>query len=240
MHNKYVNPLGTPKAPPSFVLGAFYLVISMANRVSFLVDGFNLYHSVCDAIIDHKLSGGKWLNLWKLCQNFISVCGRDVQMQSVYYFSALATHVSNRQAPVRHMAFISALETTGVQVVLGQFKKKLIRCKAGCGRSGWGYEEKETDINIAVALLELFMRNTCDTAVIVSGDTDLLTAIRAAKRLFPKKKIGVGFPYKRAHKEMKQIADYSFKIDGRYYQKFVFPDVVTLPNGKTITKPTGW
>lgn len=188
---------------------------------------------------DLHLSGGKWLDLQRLCQNFISACGDDSRVQSVHYFSALAIHI-DKQAPLRHQALINAMESTGVQVVLGQFKKKLIRCKAGCGQSGWGYEEKETDINIAVTLLELFMKDICDTAVIVSGDTDLLTVMRAAKRLFSDKKIVVGFPYRRAHKEMKQIADYSFKIDGRYYQKFVFPDVVTLPNGKTITKPAGW
>jgi uncharacterized LabA/DUF88 family protein len=211
----------------------------MANRVSFLVDGFNLYHSVRDAIADHKLTGGKWLNLWELCHNFLSVCGRDVHMQSVHYFSALATHI-DQQAPLRHQALIKAMESTGVQIVLGQFKKKLIKCKAGCGRSGWGYEEKETDINIALTLLELLMKDSCDTAVIVSGDTDLLTAMRAAKRIFPAKKLCVGFPYKRAHKEMKQVADYSFKIDARYYEKFVFPDFIRLPTGKTISKPTGW
>jgi len=119
----------------------------MTNRVSFLVDGFNLYHSVRDAITDHHLSRGKWLNLSRLCQNFLSACGPAAQMQSVHYFSALATHI-DQQAPLRHQALISAMESTGVQVVLGQFKKKLIRCKAGCGKSGWGYEEKETDINI--------------------------------------------------------------------------------------------
>jgi uncharacterized LabA/DUF88 family protein len=234
------QPLGYAQGPPELRARGFFIgLLIMGNRVSFLVDGFNLYHSVRDAIADHRLSGGKWLDLRRLCRNFLSACGPGAQMQSVHYFSALAVHI-DQQAPLRHLALINAMESTGVQVSLGQFKKKLIKCKAGCGRSGWGYEEKETDINIAVTLLELLMKDCCDIAVIISGDTDLLTAMRAAKRLFPEKKLGVGFPYKRAHKEMKQLADHSFKIDARYYEKFVFSDVIELPNGKTISKPVGW
>ena len=212
----------------------------MTNRVSFLIDGFNLYHSICDAIRDRKKPTGKWLNIYSLCKNYLYLFGKEAVMQDVYYFSALATHTSNQKAPIRQQAFIEAIESTGVKVILGKFKKKLVICKAGCGKSGWGYEEKETDVNIAIALFEQLMTNSSDTAVIISGDTDLATAVRAAKRLFPQKRIAVGFPYRRANKELRQIADYSFKIDDRYYEKFVFPDVIELPNGKKISKPNGW
>ena len=84
------------------------------------------------------------------------------------------------------------------------------------------------------------MKDSCDTAVIVSGDTDLATAINAAKRLFPGKRVGVVFPYGRANKELKQIADLSFKIDAGQYLQHLFPDSVTLADGSTATKPTGW
>ncbi len=212
----------------------------MTNRVSFLIDGFNLYHSICDAIRDRKKPVGKWLNVHALCKNYLYLFGKNAAIQDMYYFSALATHTGNLEAPIRQQALIEAIESTGVKVILGKFKKKWTMCKAGCGKAGWGYEEKETDVNIAITLLEQLMTDSSDTMVIISGDTDLASVVRAAKRLFPQKRVAVGFPYKRANKELRQIAHYSFKIDASYYEKFVFPDVVQLPNSTTISKPTGW
>lgn len=212
----------------------------MTNRVSFLIDGFNLYHSICSAMADHKLARGKWLDIWRLCESFLNVFGKDAIINKVYYFSALAKHISDAGAPLRHQVFIEALESTGVQTIMGKFKKKRIKCRATCQQEGWGYEEKETDVNIAIKLMELMMTDACDTAVIVSGDTDLATALRAAKRLFPSKKLGVGFPYKRGHGELEQLADCTFKIKAEHYSRFVFPDKITLSNGTTIQKPANW
>lgn len=212
----------------------------MTTRVTFLIDGFNLYHSICEAIQAHALPGGKWLNIRALCASYLHLFGRDAVLQEVYYFSALATHHRDPDAPVRHQTLIAALRSTGVQPIMGTFKRKRIKCRASCKLEGWGYEEKETDVNIAVKLIELLMLNSCDVPVIVSGDTDLATAIRAAKRLFPAAKIGVGFPYKRFHHELKQLADFSFKMSPRQYSTFVFPDQVVLPSGKTILKPPAW
>ncbi|TAH38286.1 MAG: NYN domain-containing protein [Planctomycetota bacterium] len=44
-------------------------------------------------------------------------------------------------------------------------------------------EEKETDVAIAVAILEGMLDPAVDTIVLVSGDTDLVPALRAGKRL---------------------------------------------------------
>ncbi|MBR2082614.1 MAG: NYN domain-containing protein [Elusimicrobiaceae bacterium] len=51
-----------------------------------------------------------------------------------------------------------------------------------------GHEEKLTDVNIAIYLLEIALKNTVDEAVIVSADSDLIPAILAIKRNFPGKK----------------------------------------------------
>jgi hypothetical protein len=84
------------------------------------------------------------------------------------------------------------------------------------------------------------MLKNCDIPVIVSGDTDLAAAIKSAKRLFPETEIGIMFPYKRYHAELKQITDFNFKIRSENYEKFVFPDQIVLHDGKTLTKPSGW
>ena len=51
------------------------------------------------------------------------------------------------------------------------------------------HEEKETDVAIAVTLIELFLRDECDAAVLVTGESDIAPALRLAQRQFPGKAI---------------------------------------------------
>ena len=90
------------------------------NRTVFLVDGFNLYHSVKDAQFDLGGSGTKWLDLHHLCQSYLQIIGSDAQLTSVYYFSALAEHLEATKADVteRHRLYLDCLRETGVIVEL--------------------------------------------------------------------------------------------------------------------------
>ena len=45
------------------------------------------------------------------------------------------------------------------------------------------YEEKETDVNIAIAMLTDAVRDVYDIALLVSADSDLRPAVGAVKRL---------------------------------------------------------
>jgi len=62
----------------------------------FLVDGFNLYHSLIDAQKDSGLKSAKWLNLKQLCSSYLhnagQAVGRRAEIENVYYFSASPTH----------------------------------------------------------------------------------------------------------------------------------------------------
>lgn len=107
-------------------------------------------------------------------------------------------------------------------------------------RNGTRWEEKETDVALAVKLIEVFVRDECDVAVLVTGDTDLTPGIRTAKSLFPSKEVFCAFPFNRGRKELKQIADGAFKISKESYQKFQLPNTVVLPRGRTVSKPHGW
>jgi len=54
-----------------------------------------------------------------------------------------------------------------------------------------GFEEKRTDVSIAVEMMRDAIQDQCDTIVAVSGDADLVPAITAIKAEFPRKKIVV-------------------------------------------------
>lgn len=119
-------------------------------RAALYVDGFNLYHAI-DDLKDDRL---KWLSLHDLGQTII--LRRTETLVQVVYFSAYA-HFRTAKDPsivARHRQYVAALQATGVEVVLGNFKRKPRQCLR-CNAKWDSHEEKETDVNIAVPVARL-------------------------------------------------------------------------------------
>jgi hypothetical protein len=74
----------------------------------------------------------------------------------------------------------------------------------------------------------------------VTGDTDLIPAIKLANKLFPPCQVGVAPPVLRHNKEIVQSANYSFKINQKDLQRSQFPLEIVLPNGRKLSKPASW
>ncbi|MFH0796288.1 MAG: NYN domain-containing protein [Candidatus Omnitrophota bacterium] len=108
--------------------------------------------------------------------------------------------------------YILCLKSTGIKTVVGRFKRKDIYCPR-CDSMILKHEEKETDVAIAVKLLEVCFTNAADHVVILSGDTDLSPAIRICRERFPTKKAIFAFPYARKNKELAELAPGSFSIN---------------------------
>jgi len=223
------------------------------NRVTFLIDGFNLYHSTADL---QRIRGlrVKWLDIYSLCSSFLFLIGRDAAIAEIYYFSAFAKHLNDPSIVKRHRDYLECLKSTGIIPEMGRFKPKEVTCplysqhaKSGTvnvtcpiGGKFTKYEEKETDIAIAARLFEIVYKNKCDTAILVTGDTDLAPAVKTCRGLFPMKAIRFAFPYRRHNHELKALLPDSFKIHEGSYIKHLFPDPVPLPNGTKIYKPASW
>lgn len=211
----------------------------MSRRISFFIDGFNIYHSLKPY---DKASGRYlmhynkylWLNFMALAKRFTV---KSDQLTEIFYFTALAYW---RQASAaRHEVFISALENEGVRVIKGNFKEKDRFCKF-CGASYKYHEEKETDVNIALHLLNEAYQNTYEKAIIVTTDTDLVPAIKMAKRHFPQKRFGVLFPIDRWSSELGSACDFWLKIRKKDLKKCQFPEKVHLPSGIVLKRPATW
>jgi uncharacterized LabA/DUF88 family protein len=211
------------------------------NRVVFLVDGFNVYHSAKEAAVDLGGTSTLWLDLHSLLSSYSSVFGRDAVLSDIYYFSALAKHIDSKRPGTtkKHQDYIDCLKSTGVKVRLGRFKYKTIWC-GGCKKNNVHYEEKETDVALSLTIMELFHRDSCDTVALVTGDTDLAPAVRMAADVFPEKGICFAFPYKRKNKELNAITDKSFLIRKERYAAHQFSDPYTGVPGRTIYKPARW
>jgi uncharacterized LabA/DUF88 family protein len=213
------------------------------NRTSFLIDGFNLYHSVKTASQDLGLngSGTRWLDLRSLCDSFLHAIGNNAQTAEIYYFSALAKHLEAKKpdVTVRHQIYIRCLEDSGIAVELHRFKKNPTVCHK-CNQVFNRREEKETDVAIAARLFEILCLDKCDTVVLITGDTDIVPAVKTAQKIFPKKEIVFLMPYKRHNKELANLVSRHFDISSNNYIKHQFPDPFITKKKKLIHKPSSW
>lgn len=69
-----------------------------------------------------------------------------------------------------------------------------------------------TDVNIAVELFCDASNNQFDTALLVSGDSDLAAPLKAIRRRLPDKRVAVAFPPDRFSKELRSVAHAYFTI----------------------------
>ena len=193
--------------------------MSKKQRVACFIDGFNLYH----AINSFRQPYLKWLNLSKLMGQFIDP--QEQEITAIYYFSAYAHWLVD--AELRHKEYIKALKMVMVKPILGQFKEKQRNCRE-CNVSWIGHEEKETDVNIAIWMLNEAYKDTFDTAFLISRDSDLVPAVKMIKSNFPNKKIKIIAPSNNKHsKDLAKAADYTSTISYNNIETSLLPDIIS-------------
>jgi uncharacterized LabA/DUF88 family protein len=101
-------------------------------------------------------------------------------------------------------------------------------------------EEKQTDVNIALRLYQLAAQDFYDKAIIISGDTDLLSAVKFVRGDFPGKQIGVVIPIGRGSEDFKSQADFHYKMKEMHLQRSRFPDIIILKDKSTLVCPSNW
>ncbi len=144
----------------------------------------------------------------------------------MFYFSAYAEHVAESTQRCKK-AYIRALELTGVVPILGHFKKKNRKCPS-CDHKWVGHEEKETNVNIALFLLDLAYQDAFDRALVISNDSDLAPAIKMVRRHFPEKRITTVAPPRYFHShELIQVSSDKTKIRIEHLERCLLPQLVT-------------
>ncbi len=188
------------------------------KRVSCFVDGFNLYHAIDDLSKPYL----KWLNLWKLTEVFVDPAIHE--LTAVYYFSAYATWRPN--AMKRHQQYVSALEVMRVTPVMGHFKEKERKC-LNCRKKWIAHEEKETDVNAAIWLLNEARKDSFELAFIMSGDSDLAPAVRMLSKEFPHKEVKViAMPGRMHSKELAKAGKKLAKIKEVHLERSLLPEEI--------------
>ena len=201
------------------------------QRLVVLVDGFNLYHAL-DNLHRPQL---KWLDLWCLGQHLSHP--KSEELTAVYYFSAFANWLPDKAA--RHRVYVNALKARGVTIVLGKFKVKDRTCPS-CWHHWQGHEEKETDVNIAIAMLRLAQKDQFDRCILLSRDSDLAPAIRATRADYPLKTVTVAsLPYRGHSGELVQAANDKRTLNVGNLTACLLPKIVLDATGAiSATRPT--
>ena len=133
------------------------------------------------------------------------------------------------------------MRTTGVTPHLGVFKPKDIRYRSRtCEVLLRRHEEKETDVAIAAAIVETAAQGDCSALTLVSGDTDLLPALKTARRLRPELRLYCLFPPYRSNQAFRRHVDADFKISPKKLPEHLLPNPVVTARRSTIAKPEGW
>lgn len=197
------------------------------------VDGFNLYHGV------HAWSRCRWLwlDLVALAQSLRP----DNEVVKVHYFTAPV--LNNAGAASRQGTYQSALKAhsgSRMQITQGRYQTKTYTCR-NCGKSHRTYEEKETDVSIAANLVADASRQLYDTALIISADSDLIPAIKAAKELQPELFAIAAFPPERNSDDLKRLLPASFHIGKAKIRQAQLPEHVVDPTSlRRYERPLKW
>ena len=164
----------------------------MSIRASFYVDGFNLYHAINDLNASHL----KWNNLWALASSLIP--SRSEGLVKVTLCTAFYPNDPGKRA--RHERYLRAQQHFGVQIIMGHYVHEDMDCHS-CLAVWRKPTEKETDINLALALIDDAHMDQFDHAYLVTNDSDQAATAKLFSKRFPHKKLTSVSPPGRRHSQ---------------------------------------
>ena len=207
----------------------------MQMRTTIYVDGLNLYYGCV------KNTPCKWLDLKAL---FSQILKDQNRITRIKYFTAMVKPVpGNEKAPQRQQFYLRALQKhiPEISIHYGHFTlhKVAMAQVASPHRTVkvWRAEEKGSDVNLAVHLLNDAWLDAYDCAVIVSNDSDMVESLKMVRERFPQKVVGLITPGGTTSAQLKKYAQFVRKIRKSLLRKSQMPD--NIP-GTTIRKPDEW
>ena len=207
----------------------------MKLRTCVYIDGFNLYYRCL------KDTPYKWLDLFRMAELLLPADKHDIT--KVKFFTARIDARSNDpDAPRRQDVYLRALSAyrPQVEIVFGHFLSHTAMRPYAPPATGWAKvtltEEKGTDVNLAVHLLNDAWLDSYDCAVVVSNDSDLAEAMRLAKER--NKLIGWMVTGKQHPSQvLAKIAHFRKPIRETLLSVSQLPSPIP---GTAITKPSAW
>lgn len=201
------------------------------------IDAFNLYYGAL------KGTHYKWLDPMALCRVMIP---QNTVTRIKYFTARVHARPGDPSQPQRQMFYFRALQTLpNFEIIFGHYLSHVTSMPLAKPVPGQNpfvkvikTEEKGSDVNIASHLLADAFDNAFECAVIISGDSDLLTPVQMVLTRFHKS-VGVLNPQKNDCKALKGVARFYKHIREPALQVSQFPPVLTDKQG-TFHKPPTW
>jgi uncharacterized LabA/DUF88 family protein len=201
------------------------------------VDGFNLYYG---AVKDNPY---KWLNVHRMCELLLP----QNKIVGIKYFTAkIYPRPDDPQKHIRQLVYLRALETLpNFEIIYGHYLSHVVSMPlANPPTKGSKFaqviktEEKGSDVNLAVHMLNDGYQRIYELAVIVSNDSDLLSAIQIVQNDL-NLNVGILNPQKHPSKVLKNEALFLKKIRPGVLRASQFPKTMKDAKG-SFYKPKGW
>lgn len=211
----------------------------MAAPVNVYVDGFNLYFGALKAR-PHL----KWLDLRKFAESLYQ--GNPIG--TVYYFTADIHRQDDFDlGPSRQTAYLKALADSGVQIVKGHFsrREKHLRIVGSHGTNPelahvWQFEEKGSDVNLASYLLRDVYVGGLKRALVISGDSDLVNAMKFARDSGAHVSLAIPDRNENGSAGLKAAADYVQFVKSSQLEGSHFPKAIVIGSGRELVRPKEW
>lgn len=201
-----------------------------AERVAAYIDGFNLYHGLHEEGRRYL-----WLDLEGLVHSLLKP---RQELVVARYFTARVRN--NPDSEHRQYVYLKALaaHSSILDVRYGRFQEKSLRCRR-CAGSWVTYEEKESDVALAVSLVADGINGLFDTALIVSADSDMVPAIRELRAARPETRVVGALPPNRDSSDLRAHCDAWFRIGDAKIRQAQLPETV-MDGPHAITRPSYW
>ena len=202
------------------------------RRVIAYIDGMNLYHGLRDRH-GRRLH---WLDVQSLAQSMLMT---QQSLTRVNYFTA---RIRNQPSSERRQeAYLSALTAMCPQLLIveGRYQERRERCRS-CGVLRVVYDEKETDVNIAAAIIRDAASDAFDTALLFSADSDLVPAVTTARSLAPGKRFVAMFPPARRSDALRRVCDGAMMVGDAKLRQAQLPEKIRLTDGTVLERPPCW
>lgn len=202
------------------------------------MDGFNLYYGCL------KNSSYKWLDLKKL---FINLLDESHEIVTIKYFTAyISSRAGNEDSRLRQRYYLQAIEAfiPELEIYYGHYLTHPVKAKVVNPPPEfiqvYKTEEKGSDVNLALHILNDAWLKAYDCAVLVSNDSDLAESLKMVKAQH-KFNIGLIFPNTDAKRhpshQLTQHADFVKRIRPGALAKAQLPKQIP---GTEIAKPVAW
>lgn len=157
-------------------------------------------------------------------------------IDAVKFFRAYP--IWNAPKLARHKNYVAALEHAGAEIIEGQFKPKTCFCK-NCRTNYNAREEKESDVNIAMHLINDAHLDRFDQAFLVTNHSDLLGPVRLLRNTIGDKQIKViAPPFRRHSKELWAAANKRGQIKEEHMARCLLPENAIDGDGNVLfTRP---